>query len=176
MKLVDVTFPVYYLGKRKPIVEDNVTFYLNKTEIDGKVVYFPYIIDDKNIAGSTLATRRLKILSDGSGKLQKLKYCAFFLGDMLKLTKGATWFVDSYGKIFEYKKSIRVPLVFKKIKHISPIRTGGALIEVESIPNKFKTLFTPQIEHKVAGLLRISGGYVLYGLYDKLYDKTTRMI
>ena len=63
MKLNEISFPVYKLGKRKPIVEEDVTFYLNKTEKkEGTIVYFPQIIDDKNIPAESLSKRRLKLL------------------------------------------------------------------------------------------------------------------
>jgi len=176
MRLNEIVFPIYKLGKRKPINEDGVVFYLNKTEKeDGTLVYFPQIIDDTNVEGNSLAKRRLQLLERGE-KLFKLKYAIFFISDMLKLTKGATWFIDSSGKTFEYIKRIRVPLIFKKIKKVIPIKTGGVIIEIYDIPYRFKSLFRPLIEQKYAGLLYFNGGYILYGFYDTLYKKTTRMI
>jgi hypothetical protein len=176
MKLNEISFPIYKLGKRKPIIEEGVTFYLNKTEKeDGTLVYFPAIIDDTNIEGNSLARRRLKLLVKGE-KLFKLRYAIFFISDMLKFTKGATWFIDSAGKSFEYIKTKRVPLVFKKIKEVIPIKSGGVVIEIQNIPYRFKSLFKPLLEQKYAGLLYVDQGYILYGFYDKLYDKTTRMI
>ena len=175
MNLSDISFPVFRLGRRKPIIEEGVSFYLNSTEIDGCITYLPYIIDDKNIDEANLALRRIKIAKNGD-KLFRLRRAVFFIADLLKITDGNTWFIDSNGKIFEYKKNTRVPLVFKPIKNIIPIKTGGAIIEVEGINSRFKTLYTPTIEHKVAGLLIYNGGYILYGLYDQVYDRTTRMI
>ena len=176
MKLTEISFPVYKLGKRKPMIEEGVTFYLNKTEKeDGTLVYFPQIIDDINIPGISLARRRLKLYERGE-KLYRLKYAIFFISDLLKFTKGATWFIDSKGKSFEYVKRKRVPLVFKRIKEIIPIKNGGVIIEVKDIPYRFKSLFKPLIEQKYVGLLYVDHGYILYGFYDKLYDKTTRMI
>jgi len=157
-------------------MEEGVTFYLNKTEKeDGTLVYLPSIIDDSNIEGSSLARRRLKLLESGE-KLFKLRYAIFFISDMLKFTKGATWFVDSSGKVFEYVKRKRVPLLFKKIKQIIPIKSGGVIIEIQDIPYRFKSLFKPLLEQKYAGVLYTDSGYILYGFYDKLYNKTTRMI
>lgn len=176
MKLEDISFPVYKLGKNKPITEEGVTFYLSSYEKeDGTIIYFPSIIDDKNIPGATLGIRRMKLLEKRE-KLFKLKFAAFFLGDVLKLTTGNTWFIDCLGTLFEYKKTKRVPLIFKKIVSVEKIPTGGALIRVEGIPHKFKALFSPMLEQKYAGILCVSGGYILYGFYDTLYDKTYRMI
>lgn len=176
MKLSDISFPVYKLGKRKPMSEEGLVYYLNRMEKeDGTLVYIPSIIDDLNIKEASLARRRLKLLEKGE-KLFKLKYAIFFISDMLKFTKGATWFIDSKGKTFEYIKKRRVPLIFKKIKKIIPNNVGGVIIEVHDIPYRFKSLFRPSIEQKFVGLLIVSGGYILYGFYDKLYSKTTRMI
>jgi hypothetical protein len=176
MKLNEISFPVYRLGKRKPIMEEGVSFYLSMKELDdGKIVYFPSVIDDLKIPGGSLGIRRMKLLNSGE-KLFRLKYAAFFISDMLKLSNGATWFIDTNGKIFEYKKTKRVPLIFRKIVNVERIRTGGAIIQVEGISTRFKSLYSPKIEHRYAGLLQVSGGYLLYGFYDTLYDKTTRSI
>jgi len=175
MKLYDISFPVYKLGKRKPIIEEGVSFFLSVTEKENIVTYVTQIIDDKNISQNSLAKRRLQLLKEGK-KLYRLKYALFFIADLLKFTKGATWYIDSTGKIFQYSKTRRVPLVFKRIKKVISIKTGGAIIEVHGLPYRFKTLFKPLIEQKYVGLLYFDNGYILYGFYDKLYDKTTRMI
>ena len=175
MLLSNISFPVYLLGKRKPDIEDGIVFYTLKTEIDGKVEYIYDIIDDASLAGDSLSRRRLA-LSTQKVKLFKLKYAIFYISDLLKLTKGKTWFIDSKGEVFAYVKTRKVPLIFKKITKIIPISTGGALVEVEGINSRFKVLFRPSVEQKVAGLLRVNSGYILYGLYDKIYKNTSRRI
>ena len=176
MQLSEVNFPVYRLGRHGPVIHEGIAFYVHLRECDSgppEEVYL--ILDDRNIPHQSLAMRRLH-LQKQNVRLFKLKTAIFFIADMLKLSVGATWFIDSSGNIFEYKKSKKVPLMFKRITKLIPIQTGGAIIEVEGVSSRFKTLFTPRLEERYAGLLKIGRGYLLYGLYDKLYTQTTRMI
>ena len=176
MQLNQINFPVYKLGKSAPVVHDGIAFYMHvKDRDDGPPLEVYLLVDDKNLSGNSLALRRLQLQKQGV-RLYRLTKAVFFIADMLKLSVGATWFIDSSGTIFEYKKSRSVKLVFKKIKKVIPIKTGGALIEVEGLEHRFKTLFMPRLEERYAGLLKINPGYILYGLYDKLYPQTVRMI
>jgi len=63
------------------------------------------IIDDKNLPGSNLLERRLKLLNDKTAKLYPLKDAFYFLGDFIKVAKSGVWFIDYYGKVFTYKKN-----------------------------------------------------------------------
>lgn len=177
MQLSEISFPVYKLGNTGPIQHETIAFYLFVDDTDKsqppKDVYL--IVDDKAVQGENLARRRLQLQAQGV-PLYKLTHAIFFIADMLKLSVGATWFIDSLGKIFEYKKTKKVPLIYKPIKKIIPVLTGGAVLEVEGISHRFKTLYMPRLEERYAGLLKINRGYLLYGLYDKLYTATTRMI
>ena len=177
MQLSEISFPVYKLGNTKPIQHETIAFYLFVDDSDNsrapQDVYL--IVDDKAVHGENLARRRLQLQAQGV-RLYKLTRAIFFIADMLKLSVGATWFIDSLGKIFEYKKTKKVPLVYKRIKKVIPLSAGGAVLEVEGIAHRFKTLYMPRLEERYVGLLKINNGYLLYGLYDKLYTATTRMI
>lgn len=162
---------MYHLGSDKPMVLDNVVLYY--LQYEDKTTY--KIVDDRNIDKPTLALRRLE-LAKNNIKLKKLGKATFFLADFIKLATRSTWFIDSQGKVFQYKKSTSVPLVFKKIKKVIAIPTGGALIEVEGIPSRFKTLYMPSVENRYAGLLRNKMGYILYGTYPQELTKTRRNI
>ncbi len=175
MDLSKISFPVYKLGREAPIEEEGVSFYLKIYETDTVRKFLPLIIDDKNIEGATLARRRL-LLKSKEIKLYTLSKAIFFIADLIKLTIGTSYYIDSTGKIFEYKKTTTVPLIFKKIKKVIPIKTGGATIEVEGIASRYKTLFLPNLECKYAGLLKIGKGYILYGLYETKLPDTRRKI
>lgn len=176
MKLHDIHFPIYRLGSAKPVQHEGISFFLHVKDHDDKAPEDVYlIVDDKNIPGDSLARRRLQLAKLGV-VLFKLSNAIFFIADMLKFTKGTTWFIDSSGFIFEYKKTKTVPLIFKKVSKLIPINTGGAIVEVEGMAHRFKILFMPTVEQKYVGLLKLNKGYILYGLYDKLYNNTVRMI
>lgn len=160
MKLLQtIHWPVYQLP-RKPDIEGKLV------TIDDKV------IDDTSIEGNSLGKRRLHI-----NKPYKLHNAIYYVKDMVKLSSGTTWFIDSTGFYFKYTKTKMVQLVFKKITKVIPILTGGALLEVANNNPRFKVMYAPNDQELYAGLLRFSPYvYVLYGLYDKQYKDTRRKV
>jgi hypothetical protein len=171
-----IQFPIYHLGLEKPIQDGNKLYYQYiTTSKEGDDCDVIQVLDDKSQPGLTLAMRRLQLKNQGV-VLSKLKYAIFFIGDMLKMCKSTTWFIDSEGTVFEYRKTKKVPLVFRPIVQILPIKTGGAVIEVQGVGTRFKTLHAPKGTEKWAGVLLVGVAYVLYGLYDEKQPDTSRMV
>ncbi len=169
--LSNIQFPVYLVGEEKP-QEDSGVLFFHRIDKEGEETLF--VLDDINMPGNTLAMRRLQVLSENR-VLYKINYALFFIADLIKVCSPSKWFIDSTGKIFRYTKSKSVNLVFKKIKQIIRLETGGAVIEVEGISTRFKTLFAPNDE-KFAGVLQVGLGYILYGLYVEKPNDTRRKI
>lgn len=169
--LGSIQFPVYKLGISKPDEEDGSLFYV-KVDKDGNEEKL--LIDNKSWHHSTLGQRRLKMTMSPNIKLFPLKEGIYFLGDLIKLSKSNTWFIDSLGKIFTYTKSTYVNLIIKPIKQYTTI-LGGCIIEVEDIQARFKCLYAPKSE-KYAGILKIGHGYILYGLYKEKPSDTRRLV
>ncbi len=168
MQLKEIVWPVYSLKTFSPIIEENVSYYVTK---DSKSIE---IVDDKNVPGDNLSKRRL-LLRSQKVNLFIPKYALFFIADLIKFKNRNIWFIDSSGKIFQYKKHKIVPLIFRKITNT--IKTVGAtLIEVEGISTRFKSLYPPTMEQKYAGLLRVGTMYLLYGFFDQQYKNTVRKI
>jgi len=86
------------------------------------------------------------------------------------------WFIDSVGRVFQYKKTTRAKLRFYKVKTVLPVNGIGAVIEVEGLPQRFKVLYRPVDNHAWAGVLEFSGIKFLYGLYDQYYKETWRLV
>lgn len=176
IRLNNIHFPVFRIGTEQPHTEDGVTFVVrSKHNVDRDNDHLVYVIDDKNQPGNSLASRRLALQASGA-KLYKLSKAIFFIGDLIKLAKAGTWFVDMDGQVFEYRKTTRVALKFKPVSQVIPIAGGGAIVEVKGVAARFKTLFAPNPDQKWAGLLDVGGSYILYGLYDQQYDDTYRII
>lgn len=176
MNLAEVTYPVYLLGKQEPIQESGLSYYLyTKIVKEGDDIDVVKIIDDLRVPQPTLGKRRLALKVSGK-TLQKLRYAVYFLADLVKLSKGQTWFIDSVGRIFSYKKSTRVPLIFKPIKNVLRNNSGTVLVEVEGVPTRFKIIYAPKPTEKYAGLLKVGAGWVLYGLYQEEHKSTIKMI
>lgn len=184
MNIVDLTqinFPVFRLGTNKPEVYDGVTYFYYV----GETIENEYgelvdsldirVIDDTNIIAKSLADRRLRMKMDGV-KLYRLKNAIFFLGDFIKLAKPKVWFIDSSGKLFNYKKSTRAKLKCYPISKVIPINTGGAIIEACGVATRFKVLYVPETEMTHVGILSLNKSLILYGFYDKQYDETWRLV
>lgn len=174
ISLQELSYPVYKLPD-KPNVDDGVIYYYSEQEKGDVTISKLLIVDDIGVEGDTLAARRLRILADGT-KVYKLSNAIFFLGDLIKLATPQTHFIDSNGKLFVYKKTTSVKLKFYKIKKVIPIPTGGAIIEVEGIPARFKVLTMPSDDTRCAGILHSGMSSILYGLYNYVPEDTRRMI
>ena len=144
---------------------------------DEETNHYEYkVIDNKNIEGKTLASRRLKMSANGTN-LKKLGNACFFVSDLMKLAKSTTWFIDASGRTFNYRKSKYVKLNYHKIIQVLAMPSGGAILVVQGIPTRFKVLYAPTADETYAGILELShGNYILYGLYDQQYDSSRRMI
>lgn len=115
-------------------------------------------------------------MRDLGAPLYPLRRAVFFMGDFLKLARSGYWFVDSNGYTFTYKKSMKATLRFRKITKIIPSRSTGSIIEVAGIPERFKTVFIVNPHMKYAGILEYRGVYIFYGVYDRQYKDSWRMI
>lgn len=171
---MEISYPVFKIGSEKPMFEEGVVLYVYYAKDEDTPPNY-YIIDDRTLEGETLAQRRLLLLRQGI-KMKKLGRAVFFLGDLVKLATASTWFIDSSGNVFQYKKTTNVLLTYKKIKQIIRIKSGGAIIEVEGIPSRFKCLFTPNSSIQYAGVLKYGISYILYDLSDTKYEDTRRKI
>ena len=177
INLTEIRYPVFsILGSAVPSTEGTVSFtYSESIDEEQQLTYIFKVIDDKAIEGETLGLRRLHIQAKGS-QLQKVGKAIFFLGDLIKIAKRSTFFIDSNGRIFQYRKSIRAKLQFKKLTNVIPIPTGGAILEVEGVNSRFKCLFQPKTLELYVGVLEFGMSFILYGLYEQPYKSSWRMI
>ena len=133
------------------------------------------VVDDHNLPGETLAQRRLQLTVDGV-PLAKLSNAVYFLGDLIKIADPKLWFIDSRGKIFNYKRATRAKLKFYKISRLHAIKTGGVVVEVEGLSQRFKALYRPTEDKQYVGILHFGVALIFYGFYDQMYDETWRLV
>lgn len=175
--LTEINWPVFQLTSRTPITENGVTYYITESYNKDNNTYKENkrIIDDKNIKEPTLSRRRLR-LEVQKANLYKIKKAIYFIGDFIKLASPKTWFIDSSGRVFQYKKTTRAKLRFYKVKNIFPVAGIGAVVEVHGLPQRFKVLFRPVDHNMWAGVLEINGLHFMYGIYDQQYKETWRLV
>jgi hypothetical protein len=116
------------------------------------------------------------ISQDSSIKMFPVRTAIYFLADLLKLAKATTWFIDSSGRVFQYKKLTRAKLITKKIKQVLPALGVGCVLEVDGIATRFKCLQRPKDFHQYAVILQNGMGYTLYGLSETPRANSWRMV
>ena len=177
--LSEIAFPVFKIGIHKPIVENGLVFYYHEREYASKedtVTEAKYnVVDDRNLPGATLALRRLQLTVE-EVPLAKLSNAVYFLGDLIKIADPKLWFIDSAGKLFNYKRTTRAKLKFYKISQLIPIKTGGVIVEVEGLSQRFKALYPPTEDKLFVGILHFGLALILYGFYNQKHDESWRLV
>jgi len=175
MNLLEISWPVFRLGEHKPIVEADLVYY-SKEYVDKESLATKIglrIVDDKSVDGATLGLRRLAIVG---ARLFPIRQALYFLGDLIKIAKQTTWFIDNTGKVFQYRKTSRAKLAAHKITKVLPLEGMGAIVEVQDLPQRFKCMYAPKPDQYYAGVLRWGLGYVLYGFYNEAFKTTHRLV
>jgi len=97
---------VYRIAEKPPQQRDGVVFFSSEyvDELE-QSSYSLKIVDDKNLPGSTLGRRRLQLRETEQVRLHPLRTAIYLLADLIKLAKASTWFIDSSGRVFQYKKT-----------------------------------------------------------------------
>lgn len=181
MNLSELVYPIYRLREQEPQRHNGVLFYFYekvRETFEGIEDYYELkVIDDTNMKGDSLATRRLQIRNNGDTPY-RLNRAIFFLGDFIKMATPKMWFIDSSGRIFKYSKQTRAKLSYRKVTKLIPIKTGGAIIEVEGLSSRMKALFVPRIPKNDlhAGVLFMGMSPILYGFYDQKHKDSWRMV
>lgn len=178
MKLSEINWPVFRLGENKPLRDGSVLYYYTEfVSLDDSDVrkHKLRIVDDTEVEGSALGTRRLRLASLGCS-LFKIPAAIYYLADLVKIAKSTTWFIDNSGKLFQYKKSTRAKLTYHKIQRILPGTGMGAVVEVEGLVQRFKCLYRPTETQKYVGILQYSLGYMLYGFFEEWHKPTYRLV
>jgi hypothetical protein len=174
---LEISFPVFKLPGGRPLEEAGVLYYVQEyrnTETDD-LQSTTAVVDNKNIAGDSLSLRRLKLATQGT-RLYRINLAVYFLGDLIKLAKSKTWWIDSQGKLFEYKKTTGAKLKFYRLEKCFTTQGMGAVIQVCGLPQRFKTMFIPTQQDTWCGILEWNNIKIFYGFYAEQHKETWRMI
>lgn len=165
------------MGSKKPEEHNGLVFVVTESiKIDSAVVSTNYrVIDDKNLVGETLQARRLQLLKNKTAKMYPLRDAFYFLGDFIKVAKPRVWFIDSSGRVFNYKKSTRAKLQFLEIEKIIPSGGFGFIVCLQN-GLRFKVLYKPFLGSKWAGVLTVNKMPILYGVYAERQKETWRSV
>lgn len=172
----EIVWPVYRLSEKPPKQKDGITFfaseYIGETNEQSYVIK---VVDDLSLPGKTLGLRRLQLKENKQVRLHNISVAIYFLADLIKLAKTTTWFIDSSGKIFQYKKSTRAKLETKKIRQVLPGAGLGCVIELEGVSQRFKCMIRPKTE-EYAVVLNLGKVSMLYGFSDMPKPNSWRLV
>lgn len=157
--LSNISFPVFIIREHNNIVNE-------KGRIIVHTNHGEYIIDNRNLTGSSLGQRRLRINEKPKYILKKAIYTC---KDLIKCYNKT--FIDSKGKIFNYIKMKTVPLIYKRI-----VKRVGTIIYLKDINCPFSIPKDLDPDIKYAGVLKIDQGYLLYDLSYTFKKRTWRKI
>jgi len=136
MKLKDLVFPVYVLPKDTEIDRQ-----------DGIVFANGQMLDDRNVSGKTLGSRRLRSSYPTKFVLNKATH------DIPSFLKSAGKnFIDSHGKLFNYEKTKMADLKYHLIKKVQA-RNTVSIVWIEDINFPFTVLRPPEASMRYAGIL-----------------------
>lgn len=178
MNLSAISFPVFRLGLSKPAEESGVLYYSREyVNIDNMETKASFrVVDDKSVPGANLGLRRLAISKSDPKLMYPIRTAFYFLGDLIKNAKPNVWYIDTTGKVFQYKKTTRAKLTCHKIAQVLPLQGLGAIIEVEGMTQRFKCLYAPTEGQRFIGLLNLGMGRILYGFYDEHFKPSSRAV
>lgn len=158
-----LSFPVYRLPT-KPSEDGGIIYYATEnTETDKLSVR---VIDDLNKPGKTLAERRIALLKDRV-PLYTFGLSVYFVGDLIRLSKAGVHWIDSNGRLFEYKKSKSYKAVVKRITKLHNMG-GYWIFEVEGDPARYKSMYGPPgASYNKAVFLQEGYNFIFYGFTDQ---------
>lgn len=177
MNLQEISWPVFRLGERQPLIDGDIIYYINESvNTDTNIIKTRVrFVDDKSIDKPSVGARRLVMKKQGAPMFTITK-AVYFIGDLIKLSKTTTWFIDNAGHTFQYKKAMRAKLTCHKVRQVLPAKGMGAVVELEGVPSRFKILYAPSASQGYAGILHLGLGNIIYGFYEEPFKATTRAV
>jgi hypothetical protein len=152
----NIHWPVWIIRNHEHIGAGLITdrYGIRRIDLEDKTLSFPM--------------RRVAIKNLKDYKVYPLRKAVWNFKDLL--ASKMLHFIDFEGKIYNYKKSVFHPLIYRKI--ISKKYTDTTTIfRVKGVPSFFEVAGKLNLEAEYAGLLHIDRGYLLYEVTtDKLKD------
>lgn len=165
MFLRDINFPVYSIGSYDKFwCENNILYLQSESGI-------LYKVDNQNLPFETIGKRRLRI---DKKELYKFTGTYFTLAQMIK--SGKKLFIDNFGKVIKYKKTRRVPLIYREIIKTKKVEGKGFLLYAKGIAAPFLVSNYIYSNQKYLVLLDINDSYLFYELVNDRKPDTWRKI
>ena len=166
MHLSDIIFPVYPIKDyRKIWTNINILYIENEKDI--------YILDNRNLSGDTLGSRRLRVKNM---PIYPLSTPIFNIKQLIKTASSSiNKFIDSSGTLFDYNKDSYVPLKYHKIIRMEQGK-GRLFIFIKEMACPIIMEGNISINYKYIGLLYLDEGIIPYELLEERKKHTRRKV
>lgn len=170
MLVNNITWPLYHIRTYREVWREGGILYLLTD-------WNRYIVDNTNLSGDTLGKRRIQLKTTflEDDKIYPLKDIFYSLGDILKHKHQSKLYIDSKGKLINWKKKHRRDLLYRKVINIE-VHSNTLLCYCENIFKPIVVPYIPVIMPKYLGLVKIHGDYQLYELSCESKKDTWRKI
>lgn len=130
---------------------------------EGMTIINNLIVDNKNLAGSTLGLRRLNIPNKD---LYPLREMARTIQDMAHNKNYI--YIDNHGALKELTYDKFYPIISRKIKYLKRTKDGVAFIRVQSVPYFLKYHGTiSEYETPWVNLVSLPRGLFIYSITER---------
>jgi len=162
MLFSNVEFPIFTIPAKVGEIKES-----------GNIIYFrDKIIDNRNLSGKDLASRRLKI---PRGDRYPLRQALLNIRAVVK--SGTKYFIDSKGGLFRYQKTKFYNVIYRKV--ISILNTNELIIFVEGI-DTYITLSPLQYNYITVnhylGLIELNPGFLIYEVSETRKKDTRKKL
>ena len=161
LQLDEIQFPVYAIASNAPIEKS-----------DGLVFIEGQLLDDRNIAHTTLGVRRLRSALKEDYGLYKLATAYTTLESFIE-SRGYRRFIDCTGRLFHYTRKKYEHVSAYKIKEVVPKGTHS-LLKLYNVPYPLKVPRPPQYGEQYALILHRAKLPWLFYRYTKDKDEKFR--
>lgn len=160
----EYNFPIFQLSDKyiNIIKEGNLSYAVDSANDR-------YLIDNKNLKGDTIGSRRLRVVDKAS--LAKFTKAIFSLEYLILNARSNVYYVDNLGKVVTYKRKIRAML--KSYKLLSSTKHGLILKDY----GVFKTPFKPDKGNQYINILHIPNiGDIIHSSSKEAIIPTWRLV
>ena len=166
MHLSEIQFPCFKLRQHEKIWEADGVLRIKST------LNYEYVLDDKNVQGSTLSIRLLRLASDKTyDNLYSYSLAMLDIKDLITKAKNNDLMIDNSGTLFKYRNTRYSKIEWYAVKNSTFVKGKGYLVDLDS--KEITNIMISRPCNYVAIMFLNDSSYVIYDYSD---DKPEKMV
>ena len=164
MHLSEIQFPCFKLRQHEKIWEIDGVLHIKST------LNYEYVLDDKNVQGSTLSSRLLRMASNNTySNLYSYSTIIANIKDLVTKAQNNSLMIDNSGTLFRYRNTRYSKIEWYKVKSSTFVKGKGYLVTLDS--KEFTDLMIDRTCNYVAVMFLNDSSYVIYDYSDTKPEK-----